>query len=69
MNNITTSPSSDSEVFLTDAELRARWKCSDMKLWRLRNSGRLAKPIKLTVGGMNLTRLSDARAAEGAGND
>lgn len=57
---------SDDEVFLTDRELKQRWHCSDMKLWRLRNAGKLRKPIKLGGTGTNLTRLSDAKAVEAA---
>ena len=30
-----------SEVFFTDPELCARWRCSKMKLWRLRQAGKL----------------------------
>jgi hypothetical protein len=56
------------EVFLTDAELMARWKCSKMKLFRLRRAGRLPAPIKLNGSdtSRNLTPLSVVRALEAA---
>ena len=56
------------EVFLTDAELMARWKCSKMKLWRLREAKRLPLPFKPCggEGGRNLTPLSAIRALETA---
>lgn len=55
------------EAFLTDQELMARWKCSKMKLWRLREANRLPAPIKLfgSEGSRNLTPVSAIRALEG----
>jgi predicted DNA-binding transcriptional regulator AlpA len=54
------------EVFFTDKQLCARWQCSHMKLWRLRRSGKLPKPIKIGGGGLNLTPASlVARLEEG----
>ena len=32
------------EAFLTDQELMARWKCSKMKLWRLREANSFRLP-------------------------
>ena len=54
------------EVFITDYELRQRWKCSAMKLWRLRDKGKLSKPIKIGGVGYNLTRMSEVIALEAA---
>jgi hypothetical protein len=56
------------ETFLTDAELQVRWKCSKMRLWRLRDEGRLPKPIKLGKSDRshNLTPLSAVRKLEAA---
>ncbi len=42
MNDTTTHPPAG-EVFYTDRELRERWKCSQMKLWRLRKKGKLKR--------------------------
>ena len=39
----------DDEVFYTDKQLRARWHCSHMKLYRLRQRGAL-KSILARVG-------------------
>ena len=36
------------EVFFTDKQLRDRWHCSHMKLWRMRQRGLLAS---IRVGG------------------
>ena len=36
---------SDAETFYTDKQLRERWQCSNMKLWRLRRQGKL-KPLR-----------------------
>jgi hypothetical protein len=51
------------ETFLTDKELRARWRCSQMKLWRLRARG-LLKTVKIGGTGRNLTPASEVRGAE-----
>jgi hypothetical protein len=51
------------ETFLTDAQLRERWHCSDMKLWRLRQLGKL-RSVKVGGTGCNLTALSEVLAAE-----
>jgi hypothetical protein len=53
------------EVFYTDAQLRDRWQCSHMKLWRLRQQGKL-KTIKIGGTGTNLTPASSVHALEGA---
>ena len=58
-----TTPFSD-EVFFTDKELQARWKCSHMKLVRLRASGKLRGTFKVGDTGMNLTPGSEVRALE-----
>ena len=57
--------------FFTDAELRERWRCSEMKIWRLRNRGVLKSPVKLGGVGVNLTRREDVLAVESgeAAND
>ena len=49
-----------SDQFFTDEELRTRWKCSDMKLWRLREKGKLPAPIKIGGSGRNLTPVAAA---------
>ena len=56
------------EAFLTDRELMARWKCSKMKLWRLREANKLPPPIKLfgSEKSSNLTPLSVVMALEAA---
>jgi hypothetical protein len=51
------------ELFFTDKQLRERWKCSHMKLWRLRKRG-LLRPIKVGGIGPNLTPSSEVKAAE-----
>ena len=45
------------QTFFTDKQLRERWNCSHMKLWRLRKKG-LLESIKLGGEGMNLTPAS-----------
>lgn len=50
-------------VFYTDKELRKRWKCSAMKLWRLRQKGQL-KAMKVGGTGLNLTPSSEVEAVE-----
>ena len=52
--------------FVHDAELRERWRCSDMKLWRLRKAGKLPKPIKIGGTGLNKTPLEAVEALERA---
>ena len=51
------------EVFYTDKQLRDRWKCSAMKLWRLRRRGLL---MSIRVGGTGhyLTPASAVAAVE-----
>ncbi len=41
-------------IFITDAELSKRWHCSVMKIWRMRQDGRLNPGIKPGGGGPNL---------------
>ena len=53
----------DQETFFTDKELCDRWKCSHMKLWRLRKQGKL-KSVKIGGAGTNLTAASEAKALE-----
>jgi hypothetical protein len=54
----------DSEPdFYTDKQLRERWQCSSMKLWRLRRRG-LLRAIKVGGTGLNLTPRSEVKAAE-----
>jgi hypothetical protein len=45
-------------IFITDAELSRRWHCSVMKIWRMRQDGRLNPGIKPGGGGPNLNYLS-----------
>jgi hypothetical protein len=52
------------EIFFTDKELRKRWKCSQMKLWRLRRLGKLKKPMKIGGSGINLTPGSEVKSVE-----
>ena len=35
------------ELFFTDKQLCERWRCSHLKLWRLRRAGKLCRPIKI----------------------
>jgi hypothetical protein len=51
------------EAFFTDKELRKRWKCSQMKLWRLRQMGKL-QTVKIGGVGINLTPASLVRQLE-----
>jgi hypothetical protein len=53
------------ELFFTDKQLCERWRCSHMKLWRLRQAGKLCKPIKIGGTGANLTPGSVVKAIEG----
>jgi hypothetical protein len=56
-------------VFISDAELCKRWRCSVMKLWRMRQDGRLRKGIKPGGGGPNLNymlHIEDIEAASAA---
>jgi hypothetical protein len=53
------------KVFYTDEELRKRWKCSSMKLWRLRDAGKL-KSVKIGGVGNNLTPASNVKELEAA---
>lgn len=55
---------SDAETFYTDKQLRARWQCSNMKLWRLRRQGKLKPPVKIGGTGPNLTPASQVKALE-----
>ena len=55
-----TDPEQD---FYTDRQLRERWQCSSMKLWRLRRRG-LLRAIKVGGTGPNLTPRSEVKAAE-----
>ena len=45
------------QTFFTDKQLRDRWNCSHMKLWRLRRKG-LLESIKIGGVGVNLTPAS-----------
>ena len=53
------------ELFFTDKQLCERWRCSHMKLWRLRKQGKLTQPIKIGGSGTNLTPASVVKALEG----
>ncbi len=53
------------EVFLPDPQLKQRWQCSAMKLWRLRQKG-ILKSIKIGGVGVNLTPLSHIIQLENA---
>ena len=58
------TPDTDPEQdFYTDRQLRERWQCSSMKLWRLRRRG-LLRAIKVGGTGLNLTPRSEVKAAE-----
>jgi hypothetical protein len=59
---------SDAETFYTDKQLRERWQCSSMKLWRLRKRG-LLKAIKIGGTGWNLTPTAEVIAAERADDE
>ena len=58
-----TTPETLSRTFITDKQLRERWQCSPMKLWRLRGRG-LLRAIKVGGTGLNLTPRSEVKAAE-----
>ena len=51
------------EVFFTDKQLRERWHCSPMKLWRLRQKGKL-KGMRVGGTGPWLTPSSEVKAVE-----
>jgi hypothetical protein len=55
--------------FFTDRKLCARWRCSHMKLWRLRSQGKLRKPVKIgdSVRALNLTPAEAVKQLEEAG--
>jgi hypothetical protein len=53
------------KIFFTDKQLRERWHCSAMKLWRLRRDRKLSKPVKIGGSGPNLTPEADVEALEG----
>ena len=53
-------------IFFTDKELRARWRCSQMKIWRLRQRGLLPPPVKIGGVGWNSTPASEVKALEEA---
>ena len=55
-------PTHDDPCF-TDKQLRKRWHCSAMKLWRMRQRGVL-RSFKAGGTGQNLTHASDVLAAE-----
>ena len=57
-------PTGTNKIFLTDKQLRQRWHCSAMKLWRLRRAKKLRKPVKIGGSGPNLTPEADVRALE-----
>ena len=61
MDDTTSHP--ENEVFFTDKQLLERWHCSHMKLWRLRQKGKL-KPIKIDGVGTNLNPASEVKALE-----
>ena len=66
MTSPTPAPTADTDSeqdFYTDRQLRARWQCSSMKLWRLRRRGFL-RAIKVGGTGLNLTPRSEVKAAE-----
>ena len=52
------------EVFYTDKQLRDRWHCSHMKLWRMRQAGILKPPVKLGGKGVNLTPATEVLRVE-----
>ena len=63
--------------YLSDVELCERWRCSAMRLWRLRAGGKLDPGIKPGGTGSNLNRMShileiearaEAEAREAAAN-
>ena len=54
------------QVFFTDKQLRERWHCSHMTIYRLRADGLLPPPIKLGRGCKNLTPAEAIRQLEQA---
>ena len=49
--------------YFTDAQLKERWQCSEMKLWRMRKRGQLHS-IKIGDTGPNLTHCSVVEQVE-----
>jgi hypothetical protein len=45
-------------VFISDIELCARWHCKPMKLWRMRQAGKLDPATRPGGGGQNLNVLA-----------
>jgi hypothetical protein len=57
------------DVFFTDKELCARWRCTPMTLYRWRAQGLLRMPVKINgVGSKNLTPAGEVKRLEEAGN-
>jgi hypothetical protein len=54
-----------SDTYFTDRQLRARWHCSAMKLFRLREKGLLPRPVRIGDGGPNLTAAEHVHQLEG----
>ena len=54
------------EAYFTDRQLKARWHCSHMKLYRLRAEGILPPPIKIGGRGTNLTPAEAIKQLEQA---
>jgi hypothetical protein len=52
-----------SGVHFTDSDLCERWRCSEMKLWRLRKEGVL-QSIKIAGRGMWLTPADEVARLE-----
>jgi hypothetical protein len=50
-------------VNFTDGELCQRWRCTPMKLWRLRKAGKL-NSIKIAGGGVWLTSEEEVERVE-----
>ena len=51
--------------YFTDAQLKERWQCSEMKLWRMRKKG-LLHSVKIGDTDPNLTAASEVKAIEAA---
>jgi hypothetical protein len=50
-------------VWFKDKELEKRWRCSGMKLWRMRKAGKL-NSIKIAGGGVWLTSEEEVERIE-----
>ena len=58
------TPENSEPDFFTDKQLRQRWQCSSMKLWRTSPTRPFRALSRSAATGLNLTPRSDVKAAE-----